>query len=158
MSICHAGRRLSAVAVVLSIALAMVSGCNSHDPDRPKLGKVSGKVTYKGQPVTKGSVTFTPASGKGGETGQVASGQIEPDGSYELTTFNTGDGAILGQHIVTVQALVGDSDAGKMKPDGTFDYKLPKSAVPKKYAEVDKSPLRCTVVPEGMTFDIEMKD
>ncbi len=83
----------------LVVAL-LLAGCGG-DPSKPKLGKVSGTVTYKGQPVTSGTVRFTPDASKGGETGQVASGQIESDGSYELTTFDTGDGAILGQHVIT---------------------------------------------------------
>src|SRR5207248_10914062 len=69
-------------------------GC-SRDPNMPKLGTVHGKVTYNGKPVDSGTVTFNPILGKGGETGQNATGQIESDGSYEMTTFNTGDDAIL---------------------------------------------------------------
>ena len=78
-------------------------GCSS-DPDLPKLGKAYGTVTYKGKPLDGGHIVFTPAGGKGGETGQNATGEINSDGTYEMTTFNTGDGAILGQHIVTVVA------------------------------------------------------
>jgi len=31
-------------------------------------------------------------------------GTIEPDGSYRLTTFDSGDGALLGRHRVTIEA------------------------------------------------------
>src|SRR4051812_24314393 len=95
-------RVVRVVAVGLSLVFAFATvGCGG-DANMPKLGKVSGKVTYKGQPVTSGHIVFTPAAGKGGDTGQTATGEIESDGSYTMTTFNTGDGAILGQHIVTV--------------------------------------------------------
>jgi hypothetical protein len=99
---------------------------------------------------------FTPVAGKGGESDQGASGEINSDGSYEMTTFNTGDGVVLGQHIVTVVVQKGEMP----KPDanGHINYVLPKNATPAKYATADKSPLRCTVVAEGMTFDIELKD
>jgi hypothetical protein len=132
-----------------------LSGC-SADPNMPKLGKVSGKVSYQGKPLDAGRVVFTPVAGKGGESDQGASGEISSDGSYEMTTFNTGDGVVLGQHIVTVVVQKGEMP----KPDanGHINYVLPKNATPAKYATADKSPLRCTVVAEGMTFDIELKD
>jgi hypothetical protein len=122
----------------------------------PKLGKVHGKVTYNGKALDGGRVLFTPASGKGGDSGQNASGEINSDGTYEMTTFNTGDGAILGQHIVTVVVQKGEMP----KPDANshIKYELPKNLVPSKYATADKSPLKCTVVPEGTKFDIELKD
>jgi hypothetical protein len=132
-----------------------LSGC-SADPNMPKLGKVSGKVSYQGKPLDAGRVVFTPVAGKGGESDQGASGEISSDGSYEMTTFNTGDGVVLGQHIVTVVVQKGEMP----KPDANshINYVLPKNATPAKYATADKSPLRCTVVAEGMTFDIELKD
>jgi len=146
--------------VGLSLALALVTtGCGGGDANMPKLGKVSGKVTYKGQPVTSGHIVFTPAAGKGGETGQTATGEINSDGTYSMTTFNTGDGAILGQHVVTVTVREkGSEDMGKPDAQGRINYSLPKAVTPTKYSSVESSPLRCTVVESGTTFDIELKD
>ena len=132
-------------------------GC-SRDPTMPKLGKVHGKVTYEGKPVDSGTVTFNPILGKGGETGQNATGQIESDGSYEMTTFNTGDGAILGQHVVAVVVREkGSENQGKPKPDSTIDYTMPKIVTPSKYVSVETSPLRYTVREGDNTFDIDLK-
>jgi len=134
------------------------AGC-SRDPNMPKLGTVHGKVNYKGKPVESGTVTFNPIPGKGGETGQNATGQIEADGSYVMTTFSTGDGAILGQHIVAVVVREkGSENQGKPKPDSTIDYSMPKIVTPSKYASVETSPLRCTVREGDNTFDIDLKD
>ena len=151
--------RSRAAAAALTVCYCFcLAGCGG-DADKPKLGKVHGKVTYKGKPVEAGRVVFTPVAGKGGETGQSAEGQINSDGSYDLTTFNTGDGAILGQHTVTVTLNPpGEDQMPKPKADGTIDYKLPKSLGPKKYEKVDSSPLKCTVEAGGTTFDIELKD
>jgi len=135
-----------------------MGGCGERIT-RPPLGKVSGKVTYNGKPVTKGSVIFTPVQGKGGDTGQNAVGQLGSDGSYELTTFDTGDGAILGQHTVTVQADSKDiNELNKIRPDGTVPYILPKPAIPEKYTNATKSPLRFTVSAGSNTYDIQLKD
>jgi hypothetical protein len=100
---------------------------------------------------------FTPAAGKGGDTGQGASGEIESDGTYEMTTFNTGDGAILGQHIVTV-VVREKKEMPKPDADSHIKYEVPKSLTPAKYSTADKSPLRCTVVEGAMEFNIELKD
>jgi hypothetical protein len=138
--------------------LCSLAGC-SGDPNMPKLGRVHGKVTYKEKPVESGTVTFNPIPGKGGETGQNATGQIEPDGSYVMTTFNTGDGAILGQHVVAVVVREkGSENQGKPRADSTIDYTMPKIITPSKYVSIDTSPLRCTVKEGDNTFDIELKD
>lgn len=74
---------------------AVLVGCGSN---RPSLAPVSGRVTIDGQPVKVGRVMFYPTQGR------PASGPIQPDGSYELTTFEANDGAMLGSHRVTIQA------------------------------------------------------
>ena len=95
-----------------------LSGC-SADPNMPKLGKVSGKVTYQGKPLDAGRVVFTPVAGKGGAADQSATGEINSDGTYEMTTYNTGDGAVLGQLIVTVV----DQQGEMPKPDANGHFK-----------------------------------
>jgi len=41
--------------------LALAVGCSS----KPEMGQVSGKVTFQGQPVPAGWISFTPEPGKG---------------------------------------------------------------------------------------------
>ncbi|MBN2296797.1 MAG: hypothetical protein JXM70_30505 [Pirellulales bacterium] len=56
-------------------------------------------MTFRGAPVTVGQVIFWP------ETGRSAQGKINPDGTYSLTTFDADDGAVLGKHTVTIEAI-----------------------------------------------------
>src|SRR3954464_3770610 len=91
------------IAAVVGLCF-LLAGCGGGPSDKPKVAPVSGKVTQKGKPLTTGDVLFTPSGGPDGAAGQVATGQIGPDGTYRLTTFNTGDGAVLGTHKVTVTA------------------------------------------------------
>jgi len=151
------GRIMSVSLVALGVTLAAV-GCGGSDPDRPKLGKVTGTVTYKGKPLTKGTVTFTPISGKGEGGDQIASGEIQSDGTYSLTTFDTDDGAVLGQHAVTVRSGEEIVSGKPATPGGPIEYKLPKSSIPKKYESVGSTPLKYTVEPGGKTIDLELKD
>jgi len=129
--------------LILSFAAAL-SGCSPADPQKPKLGKVTGRVTFQGKPVTSGSVMFTPSANEGGTTGQLASGRIESDGTFTLTTFDTGDGAILGEHIVTVESR---DIRGVQRPkmSARIKYELPKSTIPDKYSNVHTSPYRFRV-------------
>ena len=61
---------------------------------------VKGKVTYKGKPLTQGEIMFQPVSGT-----MFAHGTIKRDGSFQLTTFTPGDGAVVGTHRVSLSHL-----------------------------------------------------
>lgn len=152
----------------LGLVACLVAGCGGGGGPKPTTGKVHGKVLYNGKALTKGTVIFVPIPGKGGETGQSASGAIEPDGTFSLTTFNSNDGAILGQHTAVIQSGP-EIEPGSVKGAGTMPGAMPefggknaakpaKPAVPEKYTSVEKSPLKYTVEKEGNTFEIELKD
>jgi hypothetical protein len=99
-----------AVAVGLALLAITWSGCEA----RPPTGKVSGKVSLQGQPVTGGSVTFVPIAQGGTTAGRPAIGPIQPDGTFTLSTYAQGDGAIIGRHRVMFSAPTGKhEEAGK---------------------------------------------
>jgi hypothetical protein len=135
----------------------LFAGCGVA-ANRPKVAPVSGKVTQKGKPLAAGEVIFTPGGGPS-EAGQVATGQIGPDGSYRLTTFNFGDGAVLGPHKVTVIAR-STTDMRKMNElkGGAIAYKLPPSLLPPKYSQVSSTPLKYTVEDRDNTINIDLPD
>src|SRR5262249_36723844 len=159
--------RLMALVSTAVVLLAIMDGCGSN-LGLPTLGKVNGKVTYNGRPVTSGTVTFTPLKGTGSESGHVATSPIESDASYTLTTFNTGDGAVLGQHAVTVTFREAGADLKTLNLNQGADpnktatlkpkYVMPKLASPPKYASPSTSPLKYTVKEGQNTFDLELKD
>jgi hypothetical protein len=79
----------------LVIALVVLSvGCDS----RPKRVKVSGQVLIDGEPLNVGTVQFVP------EGSRPAVGQLDDQGRFTLTTFDEGDGCVLGKHRVAVIA------------------------------------------------------
>src|SRR4029077_5733412 len=73
------GLRRSGVPMILM--LSVVAGCG--DDDLGTRYRVSGHVTRQGQPVTKGTVNFMPVDLA---NSRAASGEIQSDGSYALTT------------------------------------------------------------------------
>lgn len=137
------------LAVFFSATLAgLFVGCGSGEDPRPATVPVQGKVTYQGQPVPKGTITFQSASGES------AVGEIQPDGTYTLSTFKEKDGAIPGAHKVMIVANTGDPTKMPSSPG----YVAPKELVPQKYASLDTSGLEATVSKDKKTpYDFELK-
>jgi hypothetical protein len=75
-------------------------GCNRSSFE---LAPVHGKVTIDNKPLFQGKVMFAPvAKGNGVNSGKPAWGNIQPDGTFRLTTYKNDDGAIVGEHWVTI--------------------------------------------------------
>jgi hypothetical protein len=89
------GPAISAVALTLA-------GCGPGNG--LTMGRVSGMVTYKGAPVEFGEVLFVPDIEKG-NTGVPSMGPIRQDGTYVMSTQDSGDGVIAGYHRVGIRAL-----------------------------------------------------
>src|SRR5207237_9506822 len=80
-------RRLTAVALLL---LPGALGCG------PKLYPVHGRVTFPdGKPLAEGMVVFEST---GAEKAVTARGDVQADGSYQLSTYKPGDGALPGKY------------------------------------------------------------
>jgi hypothetical protein len=86
----------------LLLAALALTGCGSNNG--LSLGRVQGKVTYKGEPLKFGTVSFVPDTSKG-TGGPIAMGNIKDDGSYVLSTSDAGDGAVVGHHKISVVGL-----------------------------------------------------
>jgi hypothetical protein len=92
------GRSTTAAITVAGI-LFLSSGCTKSPYE---LAPVHGAVTVDGKPLTKGKVMFAPVAKDGANPGKPAFGWLGPDGRFELTTYHDGDGAIVGDHWVTI--------------------------------------------------------
>jgi hypothetical protein len=60
---------------------------------------VHGEVFFNGQPATGAAVHFHPLDG---EEGTAAYAVVNDDGSFEMSTFGTNDGAEPGNYAVTI--------------------------------------------------------
>jgi hypothetical protein len=137
--------------LLASLVLAAGSGCGKR---RPPLAPVEGEVTVNGKPLKTGRVVFYPAQGRS------ATGLLGQGGSFRLTTFDSGDGALLGEHVVTVTAME-ESATGP----SSFEEELRGRGIPlgdvrwlaaPKYAELKTSPLRATVEPGTNRFRFDL--
>jgi len=148
-------RNFSAVGVAMAAACALTwTGCG---PKRPETVPVSGRVTYHGKPVAGAHVMFQP------EQGRPAVATTGPDGSYRLTTFVAGDGALLGRHRVTIQAtrVTGiaqpKSFEEEMRSVGkSTGTRALEWLVPQKYSSLETTPLTAEVKPgeNAINFDL----
>lgn len=122
--------------IVLSLALGTAAGCG--EPPAVQIALVHGLVTFRGTPLSSGLVVFTPDDDYG-SGGQCATGRIERDGRFTLTT-DRAPGAAVGKYRVTV--------AG---PDGWL--------LPDKFLDPHLSGLRAEVVAaHDNQFDFKLEE
>jgi len=78
---------------VVTVTLMFTAGCG---PRRPKRVPVSGQVLIDEQPLRAGFVRVVP------EDARPATGEIDADGRFTLSTFDPGDGCVPGTHKAAV--------------------------------------------------------
>lgn len=136
----------SLLAVILFVCLTAI-GCGGTNTDLPSTTPVTGKVTYQGQPVSNGLVTFHPSDGS-----KPASGQTGKNGDFTLSTFERGDGAVFGKHKVTIVAYPEGQDVS-IVPADKLTY-----TVPKKYVNEATTSLEVEVKKGSNDIALELKD
>lgn len=155
-------RALSTIPLLGALALA---GCDAAK--HYEHATVHGTVSYKGKPLTFGTVLFVPVTPPEEGLPQPASGDIQEDGSYVLKSQED-PGAVLGEHKVVVVAVknsakptpAADPADGPPSPapmKGSKSVSL-KSEIPGKYSDPISTPLTRKVEPGDNTFDIEITD
>ncbi len=143
---------------LMAAALLAAAGCGG-----PEMGTVTGRVTVGGVPVKDGVVMFHPADGP------TAVGAIGQDGTYTLTTFKSGDGAVTGEHRVTISST--SVGAGKMVEAATLDEEIARSGknstkwlvagdvkwvVPEKYSQLGTTDQKATVRGGSNTINFDL--
>jgi len=86
--------------LLIAIFSTAILGCSSPAADMPELAPVSGVVTLDGKPVTNASVVFES------EKGQMAFGNTDAEGRYELNYRDGYKGAELGKNKVRIETVL----------------------------------------------------
>jgi len=154
------------------VGLASCIGCGGQS-SIPGLVRVSGTVTFKEQPIEGATVSFHPASGS-----RAASGRTDLNGKFEMTSLNSGDGALPGEYKVSISKVedsnpahqvtaeqfaqmvsggkpppTGPTKPGQRQKTGGLEYH-----VPEKYLDAEKSGLTAKVTSDGKNdFLFELK-
>jgi hypothetical protein len=153
----------SRLVLALPLCLFVVFGCDKTNSSTP--ASVSGKVTYKGEPVSGGVLMFNP---KPGTAGVVSSTILNPDGTYSVAQ------APSGEFTVTVDTEFLNPDkktqaypgsGGKAMPSSTPPpSKAPPGAegkyvkIPKKYSDAKTSTLTAKLTSGKQTVNFELTD
>lgn len=138
-------RSVRAASVALILALLAGTGCSKQDgvPVFP----VRGQVKFKGEPASGAFVVFHPV-GAAPDPGAspvdeqpCPSALVKPDGSFELTTRQGGDGAPAGDYAVTLEWFkpVQRNGAPEAGPN----------VIPPTYGKPESTPLKVTVKAES---------
>lgn len=124
--------------VMTATAVALAGCSDGASSKEAPVFPVKGTVRFEGEPAAGAFVVFHARSpARPGEQPVRPTAQVQPDGTFELTTTSQADGAPAGDYAVTVRwtKLIkqgGDTIAG---PD----------AIPPIYARPDTTPLKVTV-------------
>jgi hypothetical protein len=138
---------------LLGLGLLAVAACGGVKEEAlPNSGNsLTGRVTYKGQPLQFAAIVITGAGGTGG-------GALNQDGTYRADNLPLGEVKIG----VDTDAARGDFQSVVMAasykgPDANGAGKAPKFvSVPAKFADPEASGLTTTIKPGANTFDIDI--
>jgi hypothetical protein len=123
--------------VALALCPLFLSGCGKS---KTRLNPTTGQVFVNGVPAHQATVVFFPVTEEG-EAQALAvaypAAVVGPDGTFELTTFKKGDGAVAGDYIVAVVWCETTKVDGDVLESG--------DKLEGKYATRFCSPLRATI-------------
>jgi hypothetical protein len=81
------------------MTIGILTGCSG---EAYQVAPVHGVVSIDNKPLFQGKVMFAPIAKGDGNPGKPAWSDISPEGAYRLTTFKKDDGAVIGDHWVTI--------------------------------------------------------
>jgi len=132
--------------VACLLGFSVLVGCESPEP----VGQVTGKVTYKSEPVGEGVVHFSNS-----EVGFSADAKIGSDGFYTLTTHK--GGVPPAEYKVTISPPeIPDPSSGGDTAPGTITKEM--DNIPEKYRSLATTPLTATVKEGKNQVALDMED
>ena len=132
--------------VATLILLAVAPGCSGTAG--PPVAPVSGKVSFEGKPVAKGTVNFISDAGFG------ASAPLNSDGTFTLKSEH-GNAVPLGNYKLSITPPPPAIDPSL--PAGGSAPPVEAPDIPKKYREITTSGLTAVVAAGTNNFTFDMK-
>ncbi|MEX0728487.1 MAG: hypothetical protein WEB58_04925 [Planctomycetaceae bacterium] len=123
MSLHYFSSLVSKMFCVAALATVTLSGCGDSGPER---ASISGQVTFDGQPVEDGTISFVPA----GDTQGPVSGDRIVNGTY---TIPADKGPVIGSHKVEIKATRKTGEKIPAVPPATGEMEVTEDYIPAKY-------------------------
>jgi len=151
------------VSLILVMVSVVAGGCSRTQEDkwtraRPKTIRVTGQVKKNGSPVEEAKVVFHSNSPVNGIV-YSAFGYTNARGRFSLQTFRDGDGAVAGEHRVTVEKTVWEQPAPAKEAD-IAPPPMETSFLPDAYRSTKTSGLTAEVTEKGpneFVFELSTK-
>ncbi len=142
---------------VALLLLAVLVGCGSR---RSRYGRVSGKIAYRGQAVNDAALLLYSAEGSQATPITIP---VDEEGNFSIADVPP------GEYKVVVQGAEGEASGISLKdfpPDKQEQVKallegqkFPHTiSFPKKYKDLETTPLRCTIGDSDQPLDLELED
>jgi hypothetical protein len=150
----------------LAAAIAAVAWLSCAPGDHPPVYPVKGKVTYKGKPITEGSVIYELEGGGDAKGSSAAgpwagpfrvSGRIEADGTFQLWAFPGVEGMPEGHYKVGISSRRGRTESAILEA-GPNVKKGNQDVLRGRYSDPKTSGLRDEVVrdrPNEPSFELQ---
>ena len=143
--------------VTVSLVALLLAGCG---PKRPKTGTVSGKVSYKGQPVNGAALLLFPTAG--GDTA-VMTVPVSQEGEFRISDVAPGDYKVVVQGTAGAQQVdprmlknVPPEKQAEVKEKLSHMNTPPTIRFPDKYKDPKTTDLKVTVTDKDQTHDLEL--
>lgn len=125
--------------VFIAFLLGLSAACGPAG--LPNMVPIRGTVRVDGKPLNEGTVLYLPIG-----SGRQARGDIQPDGSFQLTTLREGDGAQYGEYQVVVIAYKPHPGEPTREQIEAMGGKIEREfAIPEKYTQGETSGITDTV-------------
>lgn len=131
----------SVTRIVAAAVLITVAGCGDKD-----WGYLSGAVKLNGEPVGPGTITFEPVDST--KVGAIAT--FGEDGQYTTRSSGQKEGIRTGEYRVLIQGGTLEEIVSEGGPP-------PKTKIPVKYSNPNKSDLKVTIEAGSQTQDFDLK-
>ena len=131
---------------------SLLAGCGPQGPDLGPYGLVSGQITYQGTPISKGMITFHSH-----HSGQVATANLESDGSYSMKLAGR-DGLPIGEYQICIRPPLTaqqGSDPSMRRRNNLYDPTI-STDIPMKYRYESSSGLDAQVLEGDNRFDFDL--
>lgn len=151
-------RRLLFIVLFISFGCTACSGPSEDKwtKQRPETYPVTGTVNFEGKPLEGATIVFRSNNAQP----QAAVGRSNAEGQFQLRTFEDGDGAIAGEHGISITCVKTEGPPAGANLDEVNVVVKEVSLIPKQYGDFKKSGLSASVSPDKenvFIFDLKNK-
>ena len=148
--------------LLFAVSVFAIAGCGGSEvaDERPDRVEFGGTAKLNGSPVQDALISFYPVG-----AGSGASGKTDSKGKFVMSTYESGDGVIPGDYVVTVVKIeaADDTSGGVPEDDPAYDGEPEDTPLettnkfPPQFENAKTSGLKVTVKEANMDYALDIK-